>query len=419
MGLTLVEKILSAHAGQPLQAGDMAVCKVDVCLTQDGTGPLAVRQIEKLGIEGVNNPEKTVLFLDHAAPSPRKELSNDHMLLRAFAEKTGSRLSDIGDGVCHQVIMEQYLNPGELLIGADSHTCTGGAIGAFATGMGSTDVAVGMVLGKTWLRVPETLKFIINGTLSPGVYSKDIILHIIGMIGADGATYKAMEFAGGTIERLTVPERMVLSNMAVEAGAKCGLIASDAMTAEFMAEMGRREFFNFVKADADAVYERVYELNAADITPTVSFPHTVDNTRSIDDNDCKDVSMQQVFIGTCTNGRIEDLRIAAGILKGKKVHHGTRLIVTPASRRVYGQALREGLLEIFNDVGASINTPGCGACVGVHQGILGDGERCLATQNRNFQGRMGNVNGFIYLGSPAMAAATALAGKLADPRNYV
>jgi len=416
MGQTLVEKILSAHAGQPLQAGDMAVCNVDVCLTQDGTGPLAVRQIEKLGIKGVKNPEKTVLFIDHAAPSPRKELSNDHMLLRSFANKTGSQLSDIGDGVCHQVIMEKYLNPGELLIGADSHTCTGGAIGAFATGMGSTDVAVGMALGKTWLRVPETLKFVIRGTLPPGVYSKDIILHIIGMIGADGATYKAMEFAGDTIERMTVPERMVLSNMAVEAGAKCGLIASDGMTDAFMEEMGRKEFFKPVKADTDAVYERVYELDAAEISPTVSFPHTVDNTRAIDHDDCRNVFIQQVFIGTCTNGRIEDLRIAAAMLKDRKVHHGTRLIVTPASRRVYGQALREGLLEIFNDAGASINTPGCGACVGVHQGILGDGESCLATQNRNFQGRMGNVKGFIYLGSPATAAATALAGKLADPR---
>jgi len=419
MGQTLVEKILSAHAGQSLQAGDMAVCNVDVCLTQDGTGPLAVRQIEKLGAEGVKNPEKTVLFIDHAAPSPRKELSNDHMLLRSFAKKTGSQLSDIGDGVCHQVIMEKYLNPGELLIGADSHTCTGGAIGAFATGMGSTDVAVGMVFGKTWLRVPETLKFLISGDLPSGVYSKDIILHIIGMIGADGATYKAMEFAGEIIERMTVPERMVFSNMAVEAGAKCGLIASDGMTGKFMEEMGRKEFFTLVKADTDAVYERVYELDAAEIIPTVSFPHTVDNTRPIDHDDCRDLSIQQVFIGTCTNGRIEDLRIAAAMLKGRKVHYGTRLIVTPASRRVYGQALREGLLEIFNDVGASINSPGCGACVGVHQAILGDGERCLATQNRNFQGRMGNVNGFIYLGSPATAAATALAGKLVDPRKYL
>ena len=276
-----------------------------------------------------------------------------------------------------------------------------------------------MVLGKTWLRVPETLKFVISGSLAPGVYSKDVILHIIGMIGADGATYKAMEFAGETIEKMTVPERMVLSNMAVEAGAKCGLIASDGMTEAFVTEMGRREFFKPLRADDDAVYERVYELDAAAIAPTVSFPHTVDNTRPIDHEDCREVSIQQVFIGTCTNGRIEDLRIAAAILKGRKIHHGTRLIVTPASRRVYGQALKEGLLEIFNDAGASINTPGCGACVGVHQGILGDGERCLATQNRNFQGRMGNVKGFIYLGSPATAAATALAGKLVDPRDYL
>ncbi|MBN2231585.1 MAG: 3-isopropylmalate dehydratase large subunit [Deltaproteobacteria bacterium] len=418
MAETLVEKILSAHAGRKLAAGDIAVCTVDVCLTQDGTGPLAVRQIEKLGIDKIRNPARTVLFIDHAAPSPRRELSNDHMLLRAFAEKTGAELSDIGDGVCHQVIMERHLNPGEVLIGADSHTCTGGAIGAFATGMGSTDVGVGIALGKTWLRVPETLKFVVRGDFVPGVYAKDLILHIIGMIGADGATYKAMEFAGATIDKMTVPERMVLSNMAVEAGAKCGLIASDENTRRFLAEMGREEKYRPLAADADAVYEKVYEIDAAAIVPTVSFPHTVDNTRTIDHSDCRELTIQQVFIGTCTNGRIEDLRIAAKILAGKKVHHGTRLIVTPASRRVYGQALDEGLLKIFNDAGASINTPGCGACVGVHQGILGDGERCLATQNRNFQGRMGNVEGFIYLGSPATAAATAIAGKLADPRTY-
>jgi 3-isopropylmalate/(R)-2-methylmalate dehydratase large subunit len=418
MAKTLVEKILSAHAGRDLAAGDIAVCTVDVCLTQDGTGPLAVRQIEKIGIDTIKNPARTVLFIDHAAPSPRRELSNDHMLLRAFAARTGAVLSDIGDGICHQVIMERYLNPGEVLIGADSHTCTGGAIGAFATGMGSTDVGVGIALGKTWLRVPETLKFVVRGDFAPGVYAKDLILHIIGMIGADGATYKAMEFAGATVEKMTVPERMVLANMAVEAGAKCGLIASDENTRRFLAEMGREERYRPLAADAGAAYEMVYEIDAAAIVPTVAFPHTVDNTRTIDHPDCRDLTIQQVFIGTCTNGRIEDLRIAARILAGKKVHHGTRLIVTPASRRVYGQALDEGLLQIFNDAGASINTPGCGACVGVHQGVLGDGERCLATQNRNFQGRMGNVEGFIYLGSPATAAATAVAGKLADPRIY-
>jgi 3-isopropylmalate/(R)-2-methylmalate dehydratase large subunit len=418
MAKTLVEKILSAHAGRDLTAGDIAVCTVDVCLTQDGTGPLAVRQIEKLGIDTIKNPARTVLFIDHAAPSPRRELSNDHMLLRAFAARTGAVLSDIGDGICHQVIMERYLNPGEVLIGADSHTCTGGAIGAFATGMGSTDVGVGIALGKTWLRVPETIKFVVRGDFAPGVYAKDLILHIIGMIGADGATYKAMEFTGKAIDRMTVPERMVLANMAVEAGAKCGLIASDENTRRFLAEMGREDKYRPLAADAGAAYEMVYEIDAAAIVPTVSFPHTVDNTRTIDHPDCRDLAIQQVFIGTCTNGRIEDLRIAAKILAGKKVHHGTRLIVTPASRRVYGQALDEGLLQIFNDAGASINTPGCGACVGVHQGVLGDGERCLATQNRNFQGRMGNVEGFIYLGSPATAAATAVAGKLADPRIY-
>jgi 3-isopropylmalate/(R)-2-methylmalate dehydratase large subunit len=413
MGKTIVEKIISAHAEKDVKAGDFTIADVDVVLAQDGTGPLAVDQIRNMGFNTAANPERTVLFLDHAAPSPRKELSNDHMKLRGFAAETGVHVSDIGDGVCHQVISESYLNPGEILIGADSHTCTGGAMGAFATGMGSTDVGVGIALGKTWLRVPETFLFNITGEFPEGVCSKDLILHIIGMIGADGATYKAMEFAGPTIENMEMTDRMTLSNMAVEAGAKCGLIASDEETRAFLEEHGRGDKFVTVKADDDAVYERTYDIDVSDLKPTISFPHTVDNVRTIDSPDCKDVKIDQVFIGTCTNGRIKDLRIAAEIMKGKKRHPDTRVIVTPASREIYGQAIQEGLLKIFNDFGASINTPGCGACVGVHQGALGDGERCLATQNRNFQGRMGNTKGFIYLGSPYVAAATAIAGKLA------
>jgi len=415
MGLTLAEKILSEHAGHEVRAGELAVVTVDVCLTQDGTGPLAVRQLEKLDMVRAANPGRTVLFIDHSAPSARRELSNDHMLLREFARETGARLSDIGDGICHQVIHEDYLKPGDVLVGADSHTCTGGAMAAFATGMGSTDVAVAVALGKTWMKVPETIRVNVTGEPPAGVYAKDLMLHLIGLITADGATYKALEFGGPAIEAMPHHERMVLANMAVEAGAKAGLFASDERTRRFLESQGRAGDFRELRPDPDAEYERTVEIDASRLVPMVAFPHRVDNVRTIDE--AKGEKIDQVFIGTCTNGRLEDLRVAAEILKGKKRHPDTRLIVVPASRKVYGQALEEGLLAVFNDAGASINTPGCGPCVGVHQGVLGDGEKCLSTMNRNFKGRMGNPEGFIYLASPATCAVSALRGEISDPRE--
>ena len=417
MGQTLAEKILSTHAGHDVRAGELAVVTVDVCLTQDGTGPLAVRQLEKLGLIKAANPERTVLFIDHSAPSARKELSNDHMLLRDFARKTGARLSDIGDGVCHQVIHEDTLRPGDVLVGADSHTCTGGAMAAFATGMGSTDVAVAIALGKTWMKIPDTIRVNVTSSFPKGVYSKDLILYLIGTISADGATYKALEFGGPAIDAMPHHERMVLANMAVEAGAKAGLFSSDGQTEAYLESRGRANDYRPITPDPDAVYERVIDIDAAKLVPMVAFPHRVDNVKAIDE--AKGEKIQQVFIGTCTNGRIEDLRIAARILKGKKRHPDTRLIVVPASREIYGKAIEEGLLTIFNDAGASINTPGCGPCVGVHQGILGDGEKCLSTMNRNFKGRMGNPDGFILLASPATCAASAIAGEIADPREVL
>ncbi|MBM2838031.1 MAG: homoaconitate hydratase family protein [Deltaproteobacteria bacterium] len=419
MGKTLVEKIIGEHAGKDVVAGEIVVAKVDVCLTQDGTGPLAVRQLEKMNLVKAANPKKTVIFIDHAGPSPQKQLSNDHILLRDFAKKTGAVMSDIGEGVCHQIICEDYLNPGEILVGADSHTCTGGALGAFSTGMGSTDVAVAIALGKTWLRVPEAFKFHIKGKFHKGVYAKDLILHIIGKIGADGADYKSMEFSGPAIDEMELEDRMTISNMAVEAGAKCGLMPSDGKTRAYLEKHGRGEQWRELKADSDAIYEKAFEIDLNELKPTISFPHTVDNTKTIDEPGVKDVKIDQVSIGTCTNGRIEDLRIAAGILKGKKRNPATRLIVTPASKSIYLEAIREGLIETLVEAGAVINPPGCGPCVGVHQGILGDGEACLATQNRNFQGRMGNTDSFIYLSSPAVAAATAITGKIADPREFL
>ena len=414
MGQTIAEKIISKHAGHDVKAGELCIAKVDVAAVQDGTGPLTVQEFKKIGKKELAHPDRTILFIDHAAPSPRKELSNTHMILREFAKETGAVMSDTGAGVCHQRLVETFVNPGEILVGADSHTCTSGALGAFATGMGSTDIAVAMALGKTWMKVPSSFKIEVNGEFQKGVYAKDLILHLIGLIGADGATYRALEFSGSTIENMSMADRFTVANMAVEAGAKAGLFKTDEKTKAYLKEHGREDKFKEIYPDDDAVYERVIEIDASKIEPVVSCPHTVDNTKPA--KELGDIKLNQVFIGTCTNGRIEDLRIAASILKGKKVNQDVRLIVVPASKDVYLKALEEGLLKIFVEAGASVLAPGCGPCVGVHAGILGDGEVCLATQNRNFQGRMGNTKGFIYLASPATAAVSAITGYITDPR---
>ena len=417
MGKTIAEKIIAEHCGKDVNPGDIVVAKVDVSMVQDGTGPLSVQELQKMDMERVLNPERTILFLDHASPSPRKELSNAHIILRKFAEKTGAYLSEVGEGVCHQRLVETFVNPGEICVGADSHTCTSGALGAFATGMGSTDIALAFALGKVWLRVPTTFKFIINGKLNKGVYSKDIILYIIGMIGADGATYKAMEFTGDTISNLSMESRFVISNMAIEAGGKTGLIPTDDVTKAYLASRGREDKYTEIRADDDAEYEKVFTIDATTIEPQVALPHTVDNTKTFPE--AKGIKLNQVYIGSCTNGRLEDLRIAASILKGKKRHPRVRLIVIPASREVYLNALKEGLLETFVEAGANILAPGCGPCVGVHEGALGDDEAVLSTQNRNFKGRMGNPKGFIYLSSPATAAYSAIKGEISDPREVL
>ncbi len=408
MGQTLVEKIISEHAGKSVHAGELVISRVDVAAVQDGTGPLTVQEFKKLGVNKLKNPERSILFIDHAAPSPRKELSNTHIVLREFAKEYGAVLSDVGAGVCHQRLIESFVNPCEVLVGADSHTCTSGALGAFATGMGSTDIAVAMALGKTWLKVPQTYKVVVNGKFREGVCAKDLMLYFIGMIGADGATYKALEFCGETIENMPMSERFTLANMAVEAGAKCGLFIADEKTKEYLKEHGREDKYRQILPDSDAEYERIIEINAEDVPFTVSCPHTVDNTKPAEE--LGNVKVNQVYIGTCTNGRIEDLRIAAKILDGKTVHNDVRMLICPASKDIYLKALEEGLIDIFVKANASILSPGCGPCVGVHAGTLGDGEVCLATQNRNFQGRMGNTKGFIYLASPYVAAYTALRG---------
>jgi 3-isopropylmalate/(R)-2-methylmalate dehydratase large subunit len=419
MGETLAEKILGQKVKRSVKPGEIIVVDVDLALAQDGTGPLAIRSIKELKEGEMTLPREVIFFIDHAAPSPRRELSNDHIFIREFAKQTNTTVSDVGDGVCHQIMAEDYACPGDVLIGADSHTVMAEGLTTFRTGMGSTDVGVGMARGKTWLRVPETMRIEISGELQPGVYPKDLILHIIGKIGADGATYMALEFGGETIDKMAIDGRLTLANMAVEAGAKVGLIQSDETTRKFLELRGRGNCYKEISPDADAEYAEIVKIDANKITPTVSFPHTVDNTRTIKEITAgDDISIDQVFIGSCTNGRIEDLRVAASILKGKKIAPGLRLIVVPASRDVFAKALNEGLISIFNDAGAAIMAPGCGPCVGVHEGALGDGEACLSTQNRNFEGRMGNPSSFIYLGSPATAAATALAGKIADPREF-
>jgi len=416
MGQTLAEKIISDRCNKEVHGDEIVIVPVDICMLQDGTGPLALQQLNRLATHQV---QKTIIFLDHAAPSPRQELSNTHKTLREFAEKTGVRLFEIGEGISHQILAESFVNPGDIVIGADSHTCTSGALAAFATGMGSTDAAVVMATGKTWLRVPLTFLINVRGDFSRGVSAKDLILYIIGMLGADGATYRALEFAGEAVEKMPISGRLTLCNMAVEAGAKAGLIASDGVTRAYLKERGREKGYREIKADKDAKYERVFEINAAELEPMVAFPPTPDNVKPISQIKAKNIRIDQVFIGTCTNGRIEDLRLVAEILQGRRCAQGTRLLIAPASRQVYLQAVKEGILEILVGAGATILSPGCGPCVGVQGGVLADDEKCLSTANRNFKGRMGNPNSQIYLSSPATAAWTAVKGKISDPREKV
>ena len=417
MGKTLAEKILSTKSRKDVSAGDIVIVPLDLVFMQDSTGPLTLRQFNEANLNTIHNPKRTILFIDHSVPSPARELSNDHMFLRSFAKEKGVVLSDSGEGVGHQIVAESFASPGDVIIGADSHTVTAGALSAFATGMGSTDVAIAIALGKTWLRVPETIRIVVNGHFAKGVYAKDLILHLIGQIGADGATYKALEFSGETVGMITMSERLTIANMAVEAGAKVGLFPADSVTQSYLESQGRGKQYIALHPDADATYESIIEINAAQLEPTVAKPHTVDNTATI--KEVEGTHINQVFIGTCTNGRLDDLRIAADILKGKKRHPSTRLVVAPASKKVLLAALAEGCITTLVEAGATIVPPGCAACLGVHQGVLGDREACLSTANRNFKGRMGNPTAFIYLASPATAAATAIRGEISDPREVL
>ena len=417
MGKTLAEKILTKKSAGDACAGDIVISQVDLVFVQDTTGPLTVRQFQSGNFSHLANPKKTALFFDHATPSPNRQLSNDHQLLRQFAKEMNCLKYDVGSGVCHQIVAEALAKPGDVVVGSDSHTVTAGALGAFATGMGSSDVAIIFALGKTWLRVPESFRINISGKLNANVGAKDMVLYLIGSIGADGATYKALEFAGDGLANLNMSDRFTVANMAVEAGAKVGLFPSDKLTQEYLKAQGRAKDFQPLSADKDASYKKTIDIDLGKLEPMVAKPHQVDNT--VPAKELKGTKLAQVFIGTCTNGRLEDLAVAANILKGKKRNPDTRLIVAPASRKVLLEAIAAGHIEALLEAGAVILPPGCGACLGLHQGALGDGEACLSTANRNFKGRMGNPEAFIYLASPATAAASAIAGHITDPREVM
>ncbi len=417
MGKTIAEKILSKKSGQNAYVNDIVVADVDFRMGQDGTSPLAIRAFEAMQGTNVHAPERAALVIDHSAPSPLEGVSALHTLMRKFAVENGMTLYDVGEGVCHQLIPEKgHVGPGSLVIGADSHTCTYGALNAFATGVGSTDLAAALISGKMWFKVPETIKFVCQGKLPAGVYSKDLILFLISQVTADGATYMAAEYTGEAIKELSVDARLTISNMAIEMGAKVGLMEADDKVLEWVRSHSKKEF-EAVSADPDASYAAVKEYDVSNLDPYVAKPHRVDNGVPV--GEVAGTPIQQAVLGTCTNGRLEDLSIAARLLEGRKVHPDVRLIVAPASRQVYLEAMDTGVLKTLVQAGAAVVTPGCGPCVGTHNGIPSDGENVISTANRNFKGRMANNKAFIYLASPATVAASAIKGEITDPREFL
>ncbi len=417
MGYTIAEKILSQHCGKKIKAGDVAVCAIDFCFSQDGTSELVIDSFRSLGKKEIFNRSKFAIVIDHSTPSPNEAISNIHQKLRRFSQAQDSLLFDLGCGVCHQVIPEAGLVlPGNLVVGADSHTCTYGALNAFSCGLGSTDIAIVLAGGKNWFRVPETIKIILKGKIPSGVTAKDIILHIIGQLGANGCTYKSVEFCGPVVDKLSMAGRFTISNMVVEMGAKCGIFPADQKTIQWLKKHTKKKF-KAVSADKDAHYEEVKEFNLSRLSPQVARPHTVDNVVDI-----KKVSGKKIdvaYLGTCTNGRLEDLTAAAKILKGRQVKPGVNFVLAPASRQIYLQAAQKGILETLSRSGAVVLSPGCGPCVGTHAGVPADGQTVISTANRNFRGRMGNPNAAIYLASPLTVAASAIAGRITDPRKYI
>ena len=415
MGMTMTQKILAAHAGlAEVKAGQLIEAELDLVLGNDITSPVAINEMKKMNCQTVFDKDKIALVMDHFIPNKDIKSAENCKCCREFACRHEiSNYFDVGDmGIEHALLPEKGLVvAGDAVIGADSHTCTYGALGAFSTGVGSTDMAAGMVTGKAWFKVPSAIRFELVGKPSKWVSGKDVILHIIGMIGVDGALYRSMEFTGEGIKNLSMDDRFTICNMAIEAGGKNGIFPVDETALQYMKEHSKREFTVY-EADEDAEYDETYVIDLSRLKPTVSFPHLPSNTRTIDQ--VGEVKIDQAVIGSCTNGRIDDIRAAAEILKGKKVAKGVRCIVIPATQAIYLQAMREGLLEIFIEAGAVVSTPTCGPCLGGYMGILAAGERCISTTNRNFVGRMGHVDSEVYLASPAVAAASAVAGKITD-----
>lgn len=420
MGMTMTQKILAAHAGLPeVKAGQLIEANLDLVLGNDVTSPVAIGEMKKMKVDGVFDKDKIAIVLDHFTPNKDIKSAELCKCAKDFAYKNDiTNFFETGEvGIEHALLPEKGLVvAGDVVIGADSHTCTYGALGAFSTGVGSTDMAAGMATGKAWFKVPGALKFVLTGKPAKWVSGKDVILHIIGIIGVDGALYKSMEFTGDGIANLSMDDRLAMANMAIEAGGKNGIFPVDDITIQYMKEHSIKEYTVY-EADEDAEYETVYTIDLSTLKSTVAFPHLPENTRTIDE--VGDIKIDQVVIGSCTNGRIEDLRTAAEVMKGKKVAKGVRAIVIPATQAIYLQAIEEGLVTTFIQAGAAVSTPTCGPCLGGHMGILAKGERAVATTNRNFVGRMGDPESEVYLASPAVAAASAITGKISGPDEVV
>jgi 3-isopropylmalate/(R)-2-methylmalate dehydratase large subunit len=416
LGYTIAEKIIGAHADRPVRAGEVAVARVDYAMIHDARAANALKQLEKLGAQPLPHVPRTALVLDHYSPPPNPEAANTHVAMRRFADERGAMLYDVGDGICHQVLPEGgHLTSGDLVVGTDTHSTTYGAFNAFGTGVEGTDVAAVMMTGKLWFRVPESIRVTLNGTLQPGVWAKDVTLTMLGLLGAEGANYRALEYCGAGVEAMDIDDRMTLANHAAELGAKAALLEADAKTFAWLAAHGARAP-QPVNADADATYARRIEIDAAALEPQVARNHQIDDVTGV-----PGVAGQKIdiaLIGTCTNGRLDDIRQAAAILKGRRLAKGVRMIVTPASRHIYLAALREGLIEILTAAGASVEAAGCGTCVNITGHLIpGDGQVVISSANRNFKGRLGNPRAEIWIGSAATVAASALTGAITDPRT--
>ena len=417
MAQTIAEKIFSAHSGRDVKAGDFVVADLDYVMAHDTTCAWALEPFYRIS-KKVFNPKKIIIPFDHAFPSPALASSRLHSKVRKFAAEQGIEI--ITDGVCHQILAERYIKPGALVLGADSHTPTGGALGAITIGVGSTDAAIAFATGKCWFKVPETMRIRITGKMPGGTYAKDVILEVAKKLGPDGAVYKVMEYFGPTVEEINISSRLTLTNMSAEMGAKSAIVPPDEKTRSYLEEQGRAGDYTELKSDHDAYYERELEFDVSNLEPNIACPPDIDNVVTVSSIEKGDeVAVNQVFIGSCTNCRIEDLEVVYRIWKGHRVGKGVRAIVTPASRKIWEQALERGYLKEFSRFGAMITTPNCGACLGRMGGVIDDGEVCVSTSNRNFKGRMGSPKGLIYLASPATAAACAITGRITDPRKFL